>query len=140
MIIYTELKTWLSNQFSAKLGTYTFPGNLTTPAIRVDDGSNQEQPASVSGLEVVVRKGATDEAIATLDDQRLYSYTGTAHIFQWDSSQTAREHQLALINYLLGFKPSTGTFEPRLNEMVGVPRSTELNAIAEVRIPFRWWP
>lgn len=137
--VYTQLKTHLATQLTGILGTYTFPGNFTTPAIRIDDGAEREQP-SVSGLECVIAMAPSDDAIETLDSTRLYSYRGNVHLFQWDPSKNARDSQDTLISALLSFNPTSGTFQAILAEIVGIPRAIEFSAIAEVRVPFRWFP
>lgn len=54
----SELKAALSTALADDLGTYTFSTNDSTPAIRIDDGSDpyDEEP-SVVGLEVVISPG-----------------------------------------------------------------------------------
>ncbi|MEO1208879.1 MAG: hypothetical protein AAFX78_04975 [Cyanobacteria bacterium J06638_20] len=134
--VYDDLLTHLRTELAAIAGTYTFPGNQTTPAFRFDKGQVQPQP-NVAGLEIVVRQGDVDAPAAVLNGSWVHGFSGTVHLFEHDTSKTANVHQPVAIAAMMKFAKTTPSFEVRTNEIVGVPPQPELNALSEVRIPFR---
>ena len=136
MSVYDDLLAHLKLELAAIAGTYTFPGNQTTPAFRFDKGAVQSQP-NVSGLEIVVRQGDVDAPIATLNGSWIHGFAGTVHLLEHDTAKTANVHQPVAIAAMLAFRRTMSNFEVRTNEIVGVPHQPELNALSEVRIPFR---
>ena len=98
-----QLKSALQSKFSASLGTYTFSGTQTTPAIRVDDGSDpfDEEP-SISGLEIVIVP-SPEIAIQSMLGGYRDTVTTTVVLKQWDITKTTMGYRSALLEVVAGF-------------------------------------
>lgn len=106
------VRSLVASALASDLGTYTFSNAATTPALRVETGSQDypERP-TVSGLEVII-KPRTDTAYTpmlagdfALDDR------GEVILKQWDTSRNT----IAATNKLLKtLQPYIESVEPRI--------------------------
>jgi hypothetical protein len=124
-----EIRDALQASLAGQIGTYTFNGGQSTPAIRIDDGSDpyEEDPA-VAGLEVVVVPSLEVSVILMLGGyQETY---GTLIVLkQWDITQTA-------ISALDGVLEAIAEFSTlNIGQIRRVIRSTQLDNIETLTIP-----
>lgn len=100
MIDTESLRNAITTALSDQLGTYTFSGNQTTPAVRLDDGSDpyDEEP-SVEGLEVVIVTNP-EVSISMLMGGYQQTFSALIVLKQWDIEQTTLAAMTALMPYL----------------------------------------
>ncbi|HEY9697013.1 MAG TPA: hypothetical protein V6D10_07105 [Trichocoleus sp.] len=89
MITPEEIRDTLQEALSNELGSYTFSGGQTTPAIRIEDGSNPypEEP-KVSGLEIVIQP-SIDIPVKYVLDGYQQTFAHLIALKQWDIEKTA---------------------------------------------------
>lgn len=100
MIDIDNLRDTITTALADQLGTYTFSGGQTTPAIRVDDGSDpyDEEP-SVEGLEVVLVTNP-EVSISMLMGGYQQTFSALIVLKQWDIAETTLAAMTALMPYL----------------------------------------
>lgn len=124
-----ELKTALIDGVGSQLGTYTFSEGQTTPAIRIDDGTEPfDEDPSVEGLELVV---VPQLEVPVKDMMGGYQETYTTLIVlkQWDielGTMSARPAVLAALHQF-------GSLA--VGQVRRVMRSTKLDNIETLTIP-----
>lgn len=128
MITTEEIKAALEVGLGAEIGTYTFSGGQTTPAIRIDDGAQPypEEP-TVEGLEVVIQESLEIPVKMMLGGyQQTFSHRIV--LKQWDIEKTC-------LSYLDAVMEATGQFSSLLvGDVRRVMRSTVLDNIETLTI------
>lgn len=130
MIDLLELRSTLAEALGGAIGTYTFVGTgATTPAIRVDDGSNPyEEEPKVDGLEVVIA-ASPEVPIAMLMGGYQQTFTVAIVLKQWDINATALDAMERVLPALMQ-SDSLAIGNPRR-----IVRSTRLDNIETLTIP-----
>ncbi len=130
LIPLSEIRATLTDALGELLGTYTFSGGVPTPAIRADDGSNPyvEEP-TVTGLEVVIVRGAEIPLTPILANCWQHSVSTLIVLKQWDISRNALEEFDLCWRAIarLGLQPS---------QPVRTVRTTRLDNIETIRFSY----
>lgn len=123
-----EIKAALSSALDTQIGVYTFSDGQTTPAIRIDDGSEPyEEDPSVTGLEVVIVP-ALEVAVTPMLGGYKDTYTTLIALKQWDIEQTTLPYRTKVIEALAEFSDlATG-------QMRRVMRSSKLDNIETLTV------
>lgn len=116
MIDVDALKLEVETLLAGLIGTYTFTTDLgvqTTPALRVEDGSDPYPvEPQVTGLEVVIRPEAAIAATIFLAGDRQFAFRSEITLKQFDISATTQTAREALMTRLGGLE-EVGAIVPR---------------------------
>lgn len=128
MITTEEIRAALEAELGDAIGTYTFSTGASTPAIRIEDGSQPypEQP-TVEGLEVVIQE-SLDVPIKFLLGGYQQTFSHRIVLKQWDI-------ELTCLPYLDLVMQAVAQFPSLLAEDIKrVMRSTVLDNIETLTI------
>lgn len=96
-----ELRAEIATILADELGTYTYSGGLTTPALRVDDGLSPpvEEP-NVTGLEVVLQPHQDMSLRPMLAGDKRFDESIFIVLKSWDVNNTTKAARELLIKEL----------------------------------------
>lgn len=124
-----KLKAALMTALSSQIGAYTFSAGQTTPAIRIDDGTDpfDEEPA-VSGLEVVIVP-QIEVPVQMMMGGYKETYTTVIVLKQWDIQENTLPARSPVLQALAQFDALA------IGQIRRVIRSTKLDNIETLTIP-----
>lgn len=108
MITGADIKATLLGALDGQIGTYTFSNGQTTPAIRVEDGSDPypEEP-NVTGLEVVIDVSIDVPIELMLGGSYAQTYSHRIQLKQWDITKNTLPYLDAVSDAIADFEVLT---------------------------------
>lgn len=129
MIEAPDLRDAIATALDGQIGTYNFGGVLTTPAIRIDDGSSPyDQEPTVTGLEVVIVP-SLDVAVKPLMGGYQQTFGTTIVLKQWNVEETTMTAMDSVLEAIAQFS-TLG-----VGQLRRVIRSSKLDNIETMVIP-----